>query len=252
MGKEASVQAQLRRWRPFRVVLWCVTTTLVASACDDGAEDPFAIAVAPGTDGAVAFSHGLATFPHLLGIHGMGQESAMEAEAWSSSWSLSEEEGTRLRSRIYPLVVEGLLTKMGTAGIQDLLARNGTSLATVEAMGATLPLTSIADALQEARGHHEEARGALDRGEEEAALIQAFQTADALWQVTPNRVASDLIRRATDAFGRKETPQPYSKEELIRIRRLVYGASEALDDGDYPRAIRRAYYACQLLGVDPH
>jgi len=82
-------------------------------------------------------------------------------------------------------------------------------------------------------------------------LAFAFRAADALWQVSPRQVATELIERAEKFLGRNPAFGSYSQEELIRIRRLMYGASEALDAGDYPRAIRRAYYACQLLGANP-
>jgi hypothetical protein len=74
---------------------------------------------------------------------------------------------------------------------------------------------------------------------------------DALWEVSPQQVAFELVRKAEGDYGRIRASDTYSEEELTRIRRLTTGAAEALEEGDYPLAIRRAYYACQLLGAYP-
>ena len=216
----------------------------------DAGTNPLAVAVAPETHGAVFFADGLSTVPSLFSDHGLALEGAVEVEAWWDSWSLGEAEGARLRFLIYPLAVERLYPVMGVAGTQDVLGRNALSLAAVEAVESVVGLEAISHALDRARNLHSEARSALGRGEGESALTLALHAADALWEVGPQQVTMELIERATDALGRKLGLTSYSEEELIRIRRLMHGASEALDDGDYPRAIRRAYYACQLLGVD--
>jgi hypothetical protein len=140
---------------------------------------------------------------------------------------------------------------LGEAGIREVLGRNALSLTAMEAVSSLVHSETVSSALQSARTLQSEAAGALERGEGETALILAFRTADVLWEVTPERVATDLIEKANEALGRNQRPGAYSEEELTRIRRLMYGASEALDEGDYPRAIRRAYYACQLLGTTP-
>ena len=237
--------------RGLSTLAWCVISTLSVSACMDAGTDPLALAVAPETRGAVLFADGLSTVPSLLSDHGLALEGAVEAEGWWDSWSLGESEGARLRSQIYPSAVQQLYPVMGVAGTQDVLGRNALSLAAVEAMGSVVGLEAISHALDRARRFHSEARSALGRGEGESALMLALRTADTLWEVSPQQVAMELIERATDALGRNFGLTSYSEEELTRIRRLMHGASDALDEGDYPRAIRRAYYACQLLGVDP-
>ena len=74
---------------------------------------------------------------------------------------------------------------------------------------------------------------------------------DILREISPKQVAQGLVEKATEAWRRNQESETYSGEELTRIRRLTMGAIEALAEGDYPQAIRRAYYACQLLGADP-
>ena len=207
--------------------------------------------VAPETHGAVLFSVELPTVPNLLSVHGLAPEAALEAEAWQSSWTLEDEAGSRLRSQIYPLAAQRLLPVLGVAGLRDILAKNRLSLDAVEAMGSLVNLATVSSAFAQANALHSQARSAVELGELERGLVFAFRTADALWKVTPPQVAEELMETAAETLGRKGDSGTYSEEELIRIRRLMYGASEALDDGDYPRAIRRAYYACQLLGATP-
>jgi hypothetical protein len=232
-------------------LLSCVFFTLLVSACSDAEEGPLALAVAPETQGAVQFFGELPTLPSLFSRYGLDNEGASQAEAWWASWEMEDEGGTELRSRVRALGASHLLPFMGSSGIRDVVARNGLNIAAVEGVASFLRSPSIDAALRSARGSHSRASWDLQEEEWEGALVCALETADALWQVTPLQVAKDLLQDADAALGRKQSSRTYSQEELIRIRRLMYGASEALDAGDYPRAIRRAYYACQLLGVSP-
>ena len=236
--------------RGFRTLGWCVISTLSVSGCMDAGTSPLGVAVAPETQDAVLFAVGLATVPRLLSDHGLAVEGAAETEAWWDSWTLSDPDGDRLRSKIYPSASQRLYPVLGLAGIQDVLGRNTLSLDAVGAVAGIVDSQAISHALDHGRGLHSEAWRALGRGEGEGALSLALRTADVLWKVSPHQVATELIERARDALGRNPEFASYSQEELIRIRRLMHGASEALEQGDYPRAIRRAYYACQLLGAD--
>lgn len=230
----------------------CVFCTLPVSACQDVESDPLALAVAPETHGAVLLSQELPSLPHLLSSQGLSDEGAAEVQAWWESWGLSETEGQRLRSRIYPLAAQRLLPVLGEEGLSGVLGQNEETLRAVESVGPLFfPADPVRDRVTRARGLHQEALEAHERGEGEEALEYALQSVDALWELSPGQVADELVERASEAYRRIQDSSSYSQQELIRIRRLTLGAREALDDGDYPRAIRRAYYACQLLGVDP-
>jgi len=229
----------------------CVLFTLPVSACQDVEDDLLAVAVAPETHGAVLLANELSNVPHLLSEQGLAQEGAAEAEAWWESWSLSEGEGERLRSRIYPSAARRLLPVLGVQGVENVLNENEENLRAVESVGALIVSEPIRDALGRARELRQGALGALQAGNGEGALEKALHSVDALWEVSPKQVAQELVDRASAAFRRIRSEGSYSLEELTRIRRLTIGASEALEQGDYPRAIRRAYYACQLLGADP-
>ena len=237
--------------RDLHTFVLCVISTLSVSACTDADIHPLGMAGPPETHGSVSFAEGFSTVPQLLTEHGLAQEGAIEAEAWWDSWTMAGPEGPQLRSKIYPSAAQRLYPVLGLAGVQDVLDRNSVAVSAVQAVGDLIGSEAVSQALGRARGLHSDSWRALGRGEGEAALRLALRTADALWEVSPQQVAADLIDQAQDALGRKPGSGSYSQEELIRIRRLLYGASEALDQGDYPRAIRRAYYALQLLGTDP-
>jgi len=213
--------------------------------------NPLAVAVAPETHGAILLGDGPATLPRLLSRYGLDHEGAAQAEAWWDSWAMEDQEGAVLRSRIYPLASGGLLPVLGAAGVEALLGENALTLAAAEAVASLMDSQDVSQALERARDLHREARAALREGRMEHALQRIMETSDALWKLSPAHVATELLDEARMAMGRNREDATYSEEELIRIRRLIHGASEALEAGDYPGAIRRAYYACQLLGASP-
>lgn len=234
---------------PFLAAM-CVAGTLAVSACQDAQHNPLALALAPETHGAVLASEQLPSVPHLLTEQGMAMQGSAEAEAWWESWRLGGEDGAHLRSLVYPHAVQRLYPVLGRVGVGELLRANDQGLSSAGASPSVLASEGVRVALRRALELHREAWSVLEEGKGEEALLLAFRSADALWEATPERVALDLVERAQEALGRNEGPPPYSQQELTRIRRLVNGAKEALGEGDYPLAIRRAYYACQLLGVD--
>jgi len=207
--------------------------------------------VAPETGGALLVGDGLPAFPRLLAELGLEREAAAEVEAWWDSWETAPGEGSRIRDQVYPLATRVLYPELGLAGTQDLVGRNALNIRAVASLTSMISSGAISDALSRAEQANGEARRLLAEGEGEPALSLALRASDALWSVSPRQVATDLLSRASEALGRKQGVGAYSEEELTRIRRLMHGASEALDAGDYPGAIRRAYYACQLLGADP-
>jgi hypothetical protein len=233
------------------VVSLCVVGTLTASACQDVQHNPLALAVASETYGAVLFSEQLPSVPHLLAEEGLEAEGSAEAEAWWESWRMGGEDGAQLRSLVYPSAIRRLYPVLGEAGVSRFLTRHDERLAAVEDVRSVLASEAVRSALRRATALQAEAWSALSRGEGEDALLFSLHSVDALWEVTPGQVAVDLVERADEALRRNGRPGPYSQEEMIRIHRLLNGAREALGQEDYPLAIRRAYYACQLLGVEP-
>lgn len=228
----------------------CVLFTLPVSACQD-ADQGLIMAVAPETHGAIALTGGLPSVPDLVMAQGLEGEGRDDVDAWWDSWTLADADGAQVRQELYPSVSARLYPLLTRRGVTELLTRNEESLRTAKRVGVILANGEIEAALEDALQLHDRAWSALEEGEGERALGLALQSADALREVSPQEVAAGLLEKARESFRRKEGSASYSEEELTRIRRLTSGAREALESGDYPRAIRRAYYACQLLGVDP-
>lgn len=236
-------------FRFFAFLGWCVFSTLPLSSCADAETHPLALAVASETHGAGLLGEDLPTVPNLISTALAGHEEVAISETWWDSWLLEEVRGAEARHRLYPLVAHRLASDLSPSGIQELLDRAESNIVAVNGVAIYLDPGTIGPALLRARELHGEAADALAGRDFKVALERVLETADALWSLSPQRVAMGLIEEASEAFGRKDSPLSYSEEELIRIRRLIFGANEALEDGDYPRAIRRAYYACQLLGA---
>jgi len=229
----------------------CVLVTLVVVACEDMANDPLAMAVAPETHGAVLLTEGLPTVSDLVTEHELAAQAGGDLAAWWESWDLDLEEGKIVRSSVYPSVSSVLFPRLLDEGVAELLAQNEESLRAAQAVELLLVADAVDAAMDKARRYHVEALEALGEGRGEIALSLALRSADAVREVSPEQVARALLQKASEALRRNPETGPYLEEELIRIRRLTSGAEEALEAGDYPRAIRRAYYACQLLGAGP-
>jgi len=234
----------------FLVSGMCVLCTLPLSAYQD-TNSGTVMAVAPETHGAVAIVGGLPSVPELALAQGLEGEGQRDVVAWWNSWTLSSVDGALVRQEVYPSVSARLFPLLNNRGVTQLLTRNDASLRTVRSLGKILATPGIESALIDALNFHDLAWSSLQEGDGEGALGFALQSADALRGVSPEQVASGLLKEAQESWRRNEGSPSYSVEELTRIRRLTTGAREALEGGDYPRAIRRAYYACQLLGVDP-
>lgn len=227
----------------------CVFFTLPLSSCADAESHPLALAVASETHGAVLLGEDLPTVPNLLAGTLAGHDEPALSASWWDSWQLEEARGVEARQQIYPLVAYLLASEMSDSGVEELLDRVESNIASVNGVAIHLDPGIIGPALRQARQLHREAADAWAGGDPTASLKLVLETADVLWSLSPQRVAMGLIKEASETLGRKDSRASYSEEELIRIRRLIFGAKEALGEEDYPGAIRRAYYACQLLGA---
>ncbi len=227
----------------------CVASTTPLSARQDEGHPSLVAPLPDETHGAVALSRGLLSVPDLVEAQGLEDELRNELEAWWGSWTVEEGRGAQLRARLYGRLAVKLFPRLNDRGMTELLRRNGEILRGAQQIGMVLDQVGVEGALHEAVRLQEAATSAMETGRGYLALSLALESSDALRSVSPGEVAQGLIRRAHEALGRFSPPGPYSEEEMTRILRLTRGASEALDEEDYPRAIRRAYYACQLLGA---
>ena len=227
----------------------CVLFTLPLSSCVDAESHPLALAVASETRGAVLLRDDLPTVPKLISSGSGGHDGVAISEAWWDSWHLEAARCAHARQALYPLAAHLLAPDLPPSEIEELLSRVDANIAAVKSVAVLLDPGTIGPALIRAAQLHEEAADALGWGDAPLALELILEASDLLWSLSPQRVAIGLVQEASEAFGRNAGSASYSEEESIRIRRLVYGANQALEEGDYPGAIRRAYYACQLLGV---
>jgi hypothetical protein len=216
--------------------------------CDDSGSDPMATLVAAETHGALAMAEDLPSLPELTRRVDAPNVTA-SAELWTRSWDEGDE-GDRMRQEAYMATVPPLAATLGPTGIRGVLDPVLATLAAARTMDeAELP-GFVIDGIAASGGLAAEAEAALDRGDLGRALLLAFEAADGLRKLGPEEVARDLLIRAEEAIGRDGEDGSYSELELERSRHLLLSAAEAMGRNDYLRAIRRAFYACQLLGVE--
>lgn len=111
---------------------------------------------------------------------------------------------------------------------------------------AALP-PHVAEGILDAGSALSAALEAEARGDRPAAREAVIRGADALRQVGPEAAARSLQGEVERRLGRLGADAPYSVEDLDRLGRLARGAREALDEGDWVLAIRRAFYAKGIL-----
>jgi hypothetical protein len=198
--------------------------------------------------GTLALGPELPALPDLASRAGMDGTLASAVELWTSSWS--EDDGERLRERAYHGVAESLAATLGAETARGLLADVRVAVGAARTVGDELD-PALALQVERASAHHAEAQGAMARGRLAEAYVSGLAAADALRAVTPQSVAGALVGRAGTHLA--DIPAD-SLDPVVRERaeRLVRGARVALEGEDWARAVRRAYYACQLLGLSPH
>lgn len=153
----------------------------------------------------------------------------------------AEQDAERARAR--QMAAPVLAAALGIAKIEDLNARLQT--------WTTLGLLVAGDRDPELKAALRSSAAALRSADERNAagdlagsLAATMEAAESLEQATPYAVADRLLRNARGRFDSLEVSDDVSRE---RADRLLRGAEEALAAGDYPLAIRRAYYARELL-----
>lgn len=223
----------------------CLVVALGVSGCHDSPTDPTASLVAEETHSALHLDASLPSLPDLAAREGVEDHVAEPVGQWVVSWERSEAEGRRLREDAYRAATPALADALGRPGVaravEDVaLALEATRDLTADAVPATM-----LDRLVRARAHHADARAALAAGDNAVALDAALRASDAFREVGPHSVALALVVRAEGALAGASLDEQVHE----RTERLVRGAREAIDEEDWSRAIQRAFYACQLLGV---
>ncbi|HEX7119438.1 MAG TPA: hypothetical protein VF212_11655 [Longimicrobiales bacterium] len=249
--------SQLARRPLFRTAL----AATLAAACADAPTEPMALVVAAETEAALQVSRSLPTLPRLvqrLTASGALEPDAAEALAsarslWLDAEAAADPETARaLRRDAITRAAPAVARALGPAGLAEVEAglRRWVELAGAAVGGAELP--GVAAALAAGRVRLGAAEAARRDGRLERAAALLLEAADRLRETTPRAVAQRLIHRAEEALAaeRRRARPEAAADDVARRRaeRLLHGAREALDAGDPVRAIRRAYYARQLLG----
>lgn len=235
---------------------------VLAAGCEDDPSGPEAFIVAAETEATLALALDLPTLPSLVArvLEARTGDAAVLAEAralWVEAEAANDPESANaLRAAAYdlaaPVLAAGLEPQELTAVLRRLERWSRVAGRVLD--GTVFP--EVGTALAEGRPLLARARAAAAAGDAAAAVREALAAADHLATTTPGGVALRLIRqvearfdRLHGAHGEGEAVAPAVDDlAYARAQRLLRGAREALGRGDHVLAIRRAYYARQLLG----
>jgi hypothetical protein len=253
-------------------VALCLFATAL-SGCHDASSDPLAVILTEQTRSVLAAEARLPSLPELVREAGIAEQHGPAAESWSGSWDLDVREGRDLRVRASADVVGPVARALGPARVGEAVQAVGETLTAAAALETSLLADDIAENLAAAKLQHERAVTALAGGRDVEALEAALAASDLIREVGPESVTRLLLARAEAKLATlgeekkepmavavaeqllsrgEDAPETEDPEQLDleRARRLVKGAQQALEAGDYVLAIQRAFYACQVLGVD--
>ncbi len=240
-----------------RLALLAAVPVALLAACADAPRDPVALLVAPEARAALEVGASLPGLPELVRRatpEGTVVPALVEAEAL---WREAEASGDPalaevLRDSSYVLAGPALAVGLDSATLGGVQARLERWIALAGGVVRHAEFHDLAEALNEAGTDLAAARAAHARGDSVGAVVATLRASDRLEQTTPQAVASRLsaedeaaVARAQQLAGKVISAD--SRLRLERIDRLVRGARQALSAGHYEMAIRRAYYARQLL-----
>lgn len=231
-----------------RIRAAALATLVACAACDDGGPD--AALLAPETAPALAIDAALPTLPALANAAleaGVtpAEEGILHAalRGWSHARSLGDVGvATDLRDHAFAAAAPILAERLDPSVIATYEARLGYWIRIAGMLA--LDVESIGIRVGEAGARLDEANALRADGRGTEALVATLEAADLLRGAGPEAIAGELIadvRAGLPPGGESDDPT------VARAARLLRGAEAALQDGDYERALRRAYYARQLL-----
>jgi len=231
-----------------RLARGCVCALLVAvTACDDAPTDPLVGVVAEESEAALALG---VSFPEPGGWvqdGTLGPIGMQALQRWSASWSAEPEEGRAAREASYAPLAVALAGVTPPGRVADELALLSEGVRRARAIvTADLP-HRLADGISAAASFRSAAVVAWERRDEVGAIERILRGSDALREVGPEAVARALQGEVEASYRRVSEGGPYSEKDLERLHRLVTGGREALAEGSWVLAIRRAYYARALM-----
>lgn len=230
-----------------RGILAFLAVALVATGCRDAPTDPMVGLVAE--DAYAALALGVA-FPDPSGwaadqaLSGAG---ARALETWRASWDLPVDEGRALREGTYAPLALVLAESMAPDVIEQESVVLAEAVLRARGLQAEVLPEHVVEGIHRAGSQSESARAALRAGDAVGTLEALIRGGDALREVGPEAVARALQGEVEARMGRVSDADPYSVQDLERLGRLVRGGRQAVDEGDWGLAIRRAFYAKGLL-----
>lgn len=239
--------------RPFLALpkTLAIAALALLAACGDEVTDPDAFSDSAEAEAILRSAAALPALPAVIDLAGDPADQAARLalfraqELWAAGVT-EESHRARARRRLAvryaaPALVDGLTPADWDRVDRDLRAWIGTA----ESMLRHVSLPKVDARLTAARAQLDRAADAADdRARADALLLSGAE----LVETTPRFVARSLAAEA-DAAVRSATLNATDPEDpdLLRASRLKDWAARAVQEGDYLLAIRRAYYALQLV-----
>lgn len=227
---------------------WGAVLSLVIApwlvACEDSPTDPVDGLVTQESHAALALGVDLPS-PAVLGVGIGGLDEAVIT--WQTSWELEADEGVAVRDPLYLPFARAFATELDEDDLESLRSQLDQGLRWVRSLSARRLPEHIATQIASAVALGVSAQEALAAGDRIGALEGLLRGADAVRMTSLPAVARALVAEAETLLGRVSAGHPYTDQDLERVRRLVRGGRQALAEGDWARAIRRAYYATGIL-----
>ncbi|MGD8321548.1 MAG: hypothetical protein PVJ02_13880 [Gemmatimonadota bacterium] len=227
----------------------CLTALLALGACGDAPTDPLVGIVAEETHAAMALGFDFAE-PGTMAPQGTLSDEGLRAlDAWRASWDEPEDLGREIRERSYAALADALAPAVGDGelGRQIALLRRGVERARTLLI-PDLP-AYLGDGIGRAAAAWREAEAARARGDARTAIAALLRGSDDLREVGPEAVARSLQETVELEYRRLLPADSYPQADRERLDRLVHGGRQALSEGKWVLAIRRAYYARALLNA---
>jgi hypothetical protein len=224
-----------------------LVVSLAMDACKDSPTDVLGGIVTPETQPALALGVVLPD-PSAWGEPATdGTQGEAALAAWRASWDLPTARGREVREESYDALVGLLPADRKEAAAADDLTMLQHALRGAEALPAQALPPTVRGGLATAGAQATAAAVARDGHDATDALVHVLRGADALREIGPEAVARTLVDDVEQRMRRIGPGSSYSPTDIERMRRLVHGGREALEQGDWVLAIRRAYYARALM-----
>ena len=217
------------------------------TACRDASVDPMAAIVAPETRGTLALRPELPSLPGLATRAGIDPSADGAVGLWTLSWNDDGTEARELRAEAYRRIAPELGDALGREEARRAVADLGVALEAVGTLAPDSLTPSLRAEVDRATSLYRRAEGSLEDDDLSSTFALTLEASDALRSVAPPAVARSLLARAHRALD--EPDGPLADDDRARVERLMEGAEQAVERGEWALAVRRAFYACQLLGL---